>query len=331
MKIYSPIATGNGAYILHRTLESAIPGYRVIGYNPWWTLFPPALHALCRSGHPDIIHSTPDYSIFSTRKDTPLVITFHGYMLDHAMRQHNTPLQNLHYSTNLKWFTHKALQKASSITAVSRFTAELVRSDTGLEQEIRVIYNGIDESCFFPTATRHTEAHGINVIFSGHLSHKKGADLLPEIAAKLSPGIKILYTSGLRSNKHLPTHSALQCVGRVPHDAMPQLYNKCDILLFPTVREGFGLAAAEAMACGLPVVASDCSSIPELVDDSKGGFLCPVGDAQSFANRINELADSPALRAEMGEYNRCKVERQFTLRRMVTDYMELFEEIISSR
>lgn len=329
MKIYSPIAAGNGAYIMHRTLESAIPGYRVCGYNPWWTVFPPVLYALCRGGHPDIIHCTPDYAAFSSLRKTPLIITFHGYVLDRAIQQYNSPLQNLHYSTDLKWLTRKAILRATSITAVSKFTAELVRSDTGLQRDIRVIYNGIDETQFFPTATGHAGRRGIDVLFSGHLSRKKGADLLPEIAARLNPGIRILYTSGLRSNKHLPAHPAMQCMGRVPHEAMPQLYNNCDILLFPTVREGFGLAAAEAMACGLPVVATDCSSLPELVDDGKGGFLCPAGDAKFFADRINELADSRSLRNEMGEYNRTRVEQQFTRRRMINDYIELFEETTS--
>ena len=324
------MASGNGAFIMHRKLELTIPGYRVCAYNPWWTLFQPALYAVCRSRHPDIIHTTPDYAVFSTLRHTPLVITFHGYVLDRAMRQYNSPLQNLHYSTDLKWLTHRALRRASAITAVSRFTAERVRSDAGLEQEIRVIYNGIDEKRFFPSAVRHPGTRGINVLFSGHLSRKKGANLLPEIAARLNPGIKILYTSGLRSNKRLPAHPALQGMGQVPHEAMPQLYNKCDILLFPTVREGFGLAAAEAMACGLPVVTTDCSSLPELVDDGRGGFLCPAGNAGFFANRINELADSRALRKEMGEYNRNRVEQQFTLRRMINEYIELFEETISS-
>jgi len=329
MNIFSPMATGNGAHIIHRMLEAGIPGYNVCSFNPWWTVIPPALSLLCRATRQDIVHTTPDHAIFNARKDVPLVITFHGYGLDLSMRQYNSPLQNLHYSTDLKWFTHKAILRASCITAVSRFTAELVRSDNGLQKEIRVIYNGIDETRFFPAATSHAGGRGINVLFSGNLTRKKGADLLPEIAAKLNPGIRILYTSGLRSNKHLLTHPALQCMGQVPHEAMPQLYKKCDILLFPTVREGFGLAAAEAMACGLPVVATDCSSIPELVVDGKGGFLCPAGDTTQFAARINELAESVTLRRQMGEFNRARVEEKFTLQRMVNEYRELFEETLS--
>jgi glycosyltransferase involved in cell wall biosynthesis len=82
------------------------------------------------------------------------------------------------------------------------------------------------------------------------------------------------------------------------------------------------------MACGLPVVASDCSSLPEQVDEGKGGFLCPVGDIDAFAEKINLLADSPKLRREMGEYNRAKVEKMFTLDRMIKEYQDLFQEVL---
>jgi glycosyltransferase involved in cell wall biosynthesis len=101
-----------------------------------------------------------------------------------------------------------------------------------------------------------------------------------------------------------------------------------DILLMPTVREGFSLSVLEAMASGLPVVASDCSSLPEQIDNGNGGFLCPVGDVNAFAEKINFLADSPKLRREMGEYNRAKVEKMFTLDRMVKEYQELFDEVL---
>ena len=112
---------------------------------------------------------------------------------------------------------------------------------------------------------------------------------------------------------------------------MPTVYQNADILLFPTVREGFGLAAAEAMSCGLPVVATDCSSLPELIDDGKGGFLCPLGDVDVFAEKINFLAENPQLRREMGEYNRTRVEKMFTLDRMVGEYQKLFDEVLSKQ
>ena len=85
----------------------------------------------------------------------------------------------------------------------------------------------------------------------------------------------------------------------------------------------------EAMASGLPIVASDVSSLPEQVHHELGGFLCPVGDVRGFARALNVLADDPGLRREMGEYNRAKVEKMFTLERMISQYRDLFEEVLS--
>jgi len=100
--------------------------------------------------------------------------------------------------------------------------------------------------------------------------------------------------------------------------------------LFPTVREGFPLVVAEAMASGLPIVATNCSSLPELVDEGRGGFLCEQGDARAFAQKINLLAESVELRREMGTYNRAKVERQFKLETMVREYRSLFNEVLDN-
>jgi len=329
MNIFSPMATGSGAYVVHQMLEAGIPGYNVCSYNPWWTVAPPALSLLCRATRQDIIHTTPDYAIFNARKEVPLVITFHNYVLDAYMAGYSSPLQRLHYSTDLKWFTERACRRATVITAVSRFTAQLVKTELGLQTNIRVIYNGIDEHGFSPAKTGQRSGKTVKVLFSGNLSRRKGVDLLPGILKQLNPGVELMYTTGLRCKHRLPEHPLLFCVGQVPYSDMPELYRQADMLLFPTVREGFGLAAAEAMACGLPVVATDCSSIPELVVDGKGGFLCPTGDATQFAGRINELAESATLRRHMGEYNRTRVEEKFTLQRMVNEYRELFEEILS--
>ncbi|MEI6610843.1 MAG: glycosyltransferase family 4 protein, partial [Deltaproteobacteria bacterium] len=137
-------------------------------------------------------------------------------------------------------------------------------------------------------------------------------------------------TRGLRGGFSLPDLANLKNLGRISIEDMPKLYRNCNILLFPSVREGFGLAAAEAMSCGIPVVATDCSSLPELIDDGKGGFLCPLGDVDAFADKIRYLAENSQLRREMGDYNRAKVEKMFTLDRMIGQYKELFEEVLSN-
>lgn len=324
------MANGNGAYVVHKLLESRIAGYQVIPYNPYRTLFPLSLFPVGRFRGADVIHTTPDYAFFHALKTIPLIVTFHNYVLDQFMRDYSSALQNIHYRTDLKIFTKLAVGKADIINAVSRFTSDLVRQEMKLADNIRVIYNGIDHELFTPKKTNHKkQTNKINVLFCGNLTRRKGAHWLVPIAERLDRNINILYTSGLRSSGMLADHSQLKCIGAVSYHKMPAVYQDADILLFPTVREGFGLAAAEAMSCGLPVVATDCSSLPELIDDGKGGFLCPLGDVDVFADKIRLLAENPRSRSEMGEYNRAKVEKMFTLDRMVRQYQELFEEVLS--
>jgi len=328
IRIKSPLARGNGAYIIHRLLEDRICGYQVAGYNPYWTLFPFILPAVASTKDADLIHTTPDYARFFYKKDIPLIVTFHNYILDHWMQSHSSPLQRLHYATDLPLWTQMAVNRACRITAVSHFTAQLVAQDLDLSVPIDVIYNGVDADLFFPAKQRHSGADRIRVFFSGNLSRRKGAHWLPGIAEKLEKDTVIIFTRGPKGEGKLIPKDNLQGIGSIPFDEMPGHYRKMDILLMPTVREGFGLAIAEAMACGLPVVASNCSAIPELIDDGKGGFLCPIGDVDAFAEKINLLAGSPTLRREMGDYNRAKVEKMFTLERMAIEYQKLFKEVM---
>jgi glycosyltransferase involved in cell wall biosynthesis len=321
------MATGNGAYVVHKMLEAGIDEYHVRSYNPYWTLAPCMLPAVVPFHGARLIHTSPDYACFFSRASVPLVVTFHNYVLDRWMRLYSSTAQIVHYATDLRLWTRMALEKACIITAVSNYTARLVTQDLKTDRPIRVIYNGVDTDHFTPATVTGEPRKEIRVLFSGNLTRRKGAQWLPAIARRLKRNIRIFYTRGLQPRGKLEMTENLESIGSIPFDEMPACYRSMDILLMPTVREGFGLAVAEAMACGLPVVASDCSAIPELLIHGKGGFLCPVGDVDAFAEKINLLAENYELRREMGEFNRARVEAHFTLRLMIRKYQELFEEI----
>lgn len=327
MNIFSPMATGNGAFIVHKQLASCINGYSLRPYSPNLTFFPPAL-ALIGCKHPDIIHTVADYGLFFKKNNSKLILTFHNYVLDSFMRKHSSFLQRVHYRTDLKTFTKLSVRRASSLSAVSKFTAEIVKRDLGIEQDIRVIYNGIDESSFTPVKQKNTKKI-LTVLFSGNISKRKGFDFIPRLLPFLNKNIRILYTTGLRSSRPVIDSDRIKCVGSVAHEGMPGLYQMADILIFPSVREGFGLSVAEAMSCGLPVVAFNSSSIPELIDHGLGGYLTDIHDAKKFAEYINILGESSRMRLQMGDYNRSKVEEKFTQSRMINNYQQYFEEILS--
>lgn len=328
--ILSPMATGNGAYVVHKTLERYLADYKVAAYHPYRTLFPFLLLPLGRFSRANLIHTTPDYAIFHRHSNIPLVITFHNYVLDAFMAPYSSTLQRIHYRTDLRLFTKLATNQAHTITAVSRFTANVAKRDLALDKKIRVIYNGVDEKLFVPANYPSKSSDSVKVLFCGNLTRRKGAHWLIPIADRLNKRIEIVYTAGLRTNDNLANHPRIRCLGKIAYEEMPAVYQQVDILLFPTVREGLSLAALEAMACGLPLVASDCSSMSELIDNHKGGYLCPIGDIQAFADSINQLADDGYLRHQMGEYNRMRIEQDFTLSHMITNYQNLFNEIFES-
>ena len=330
MKIISPISSGNGACIVHQMLETHVSQYRVIQYNPYLTLIPPLLYFAGRENSADIIHTSPDYAIYHQRRNVPMVLTFHGYTLDRYIRQYSSLLQSLHYQTDLLLNTKLAISQAKIITTVSHYIADIVSKELNPDQEIRTIYNGVDESLFLPPRNNKVKTgNSVKVLLGGHLSRKKGSHWVEEILNRLENNISLFYTTGLGSNRKYPSHPRLSCLGSIPYRDMPSLYKQYDILLFPTVREGFGLFAAEAMSCGLPVVTTNCSALPELIEHGKGGYLCEIGDVVDFAEKINQLAENPGLRREMGEFNRARIEEKFSLDRMIKDYKEVFEEAAS--
>ncbi|ANX03469.1 hypothetical protein PG2T_04195 [Immundisolibacter cernigliae] len=258
---------------------------------------------------------------------TPLVITFHNYVLDRVMRRYSSAVQRLHYATDLRLYTRMALRRAAAVTAVSNFTARLVREDLRFAGPIEVIPNGVDVGRFRPGDAPPQDGP-LRVLFSGNLTRRKGADLLPEIARLAGPDVQIHYTTGARAGIGDPRWAGLHPQGRVPHDQMPTLYRRFDALLLPTVREGMSLALLEAMASGLVVVASDAASNPELIEPRAGGLLCPVGEPEAYADALRTLAADRERVRRMGQHNRQVVESRYTLERMVAGYLAVFERVL---
>jgi glycosyltransferase involved in cell wall biosynthesis len=257
------------------------------------------------------------------------VITFHNYVLDRSMRRHSTLPQRIHYATDLRWFTRAALRRAVAVTAVSEFTARLVREDMRFNGPIEMIPNGVDVEQFRPDPTG-SRPGPLQVLFSGNLTRRKGAHLLPEIARLAGPDVQVHYTTGARAGQADPRWAGLHPVGRVPYAQMPELYRQFDVLLLPTVREGMSLALLEAMASGLAVVASDAASNPELVADGLGGYLCPVDEAEAYAAALRKLAANRSLAASMGLNNRRTVVDRYDRDVMLKRYETLFSDVLGS-
>ncbi len=109
---------------------------------------------------------------------------------------------------------------------------------------------------------------------------------------------------------------------------VPELLAALDVLVLPSEYEGMPNCVLEAMAAGLPVVATAIPGTREVVRDGITGYLVPVGDRAQMAKRINQLLDDPALRRRMGDAGRTLVRSQFTVERMVSAHVRLYTELL---
>lgn len=320
--IYSPMVSGSGALIVHQQLSQAISGYRVSVFSPSDTLFPPALRRYRREA--EIVHTAPDFGPFLLGDNSLNVLTFHNFYLDDFMLSQSSWAQRCFYRSVLGPCIRAAIKKADVITAVSDATASLVRPLVPRGIPFHVIKNGVDENLFTPITRNEPEK--IRILFAGNPSRRKGLNLLKSVADQLGNKVEILCTQGMR-NVEVPNSvkKTLKFLPRVSHDQMPSLYQQADIFLFPSFREGLSLVMLEAMACGLPIVTTNLSSMPELVVQNKGGFLCNYQSADDLVNRLSVLITSPNLREEMGNFNRERILNEFRQSRMVYQYQSLFD------
>jgi glycosyltransferase involved in cell wall biosynthesis len=112
-------------------------------------------------------------------------------------------------------------------------------------------------------------------------------------------------------------------------DDVEALLHRWDVFVMPSLEEGFGIAALEAMAAGLPVVATAVGGIPELVKDGETGWLVPPADPQALAGRLRSLLRDSGLRQAMGIAGHSRAQDHFSMDRMVENVSKIYDGILS--
>ena len=255
-----------------------------------------------------------------------VVATIHLCVHDPHLEAFKTPLQRLYHRLWIRLVEARTLQRADVVTAVSRYSAnrtlEVFRC-----QNIHVIYNGVDTKMFHPLP-RSKPNTPFRLLYVGNWSERKGADLLAPILRELGDGFELVYTTD-RSGRHRRYKLPSNCrsLGRLNDNELVRAYQTADALLFPSRLEGFGLVAAEAMACGLPVIGAAASSLPEVVEHGKTGFLCPVDDVPAFAAAVRNLASDPALWQAMRRGASQRVHKLFDLASQIERYVLIYRQV----
>ena len=208
-----------------------------------------------------------------------------------------------------------SLRRATRVIALTRHEASFLAS-LGVEPgRIAVIPNGIDLSEFPGPVPAHRPSAGTTGLFVGRLDpSQKGLEPLVRAVAALPPssGFRLRIVGEdwggrqgvLRLASRLDVADRIALVGCVSRTALLREYADADLLVLPSRFEPFGIVLLEAMAAGLPVVASRVGGIPEVVSDGETGLLVEPGDAEALASAILRLVERPALRATLGARGR---------------------------
>jgi glycosyltransferase involved in cell wall biosynthesis len=132
--------------------------------------------------------------------------------------------------------------------------------------------------------------------------------------------------------ERLGLDGAVQFVGGVDHDRIVELYAEAEVAVVPSLYEGFSLPAIEAMACGVPLVATTGGALPEVVGrDGDTALLVPPGDAGALAAAIGRLLGDPALRRQIGTAGRTRVFERFTWAATAEGTVEQYRAELAAR
>ncbi len=229
-------------------------------------------------------------------------------------------------------------RRLDRILTSSQAGAHVIRQDFRIRPErLSVVGNGLDTELFSPDSQVPRDASTLLCV--GRASDpNKGIRVLIEALAKLPPATRLVLIDedhplheARRLAEALGVGGRLQIVGRVETSELVRHYRSATLVVVPSLYEGFGLPAAEAMACGTPVVASAAGALPEVLRTGGGGVLVPKGDADALARAIAALLAQPDTLRGLGDEGRHRVVAAYSWDRIAVRTADVYREVLAER
>lgn len=229
-------------------------------------------------------------------------------------------------------------RRADRVITVSECSAREIERLMGIPSDrIRVVYNGIDTDVFNNLDGLPKKSNSL--IFVGNTEdRKKGIIYLLQAIKMLENECPVKLTiidGGAPEAQYVPAlmqqinlNGRVTFARRLSGADLVKWYSAADIAVVPSMFEGFGFPAAEAMACGIPVIAFNAGALPELVADGKTGILVPPADVPKLAAAIKKLVQDKELRCNMGKEARNRVLCKFNWELAAKQILKVYQEVI---
>ncbi|MFQ5662300.1 MAG: N-acetyl-alpha-D-glucosaminyl L-malate synthase BshA [Terriglobia bacterium] len=281
--------------------------------------------------HYAIPHSVSAYlaQAMLAPRSLPFVTTLHG-----------TDITLVGQDRSFLPITRFAIEQSSGVTAVSHYLREVTRREFSVQKPIEVITNFVNcdryKRCPDPHRRQPFSPRGEFLI--AHLSNFRPVKRIPDVIEvfgrvreKLPARLLLIGDGPERTNaEYLVRQKGISddVVFLGKQDAVQEKLGLCDLFLLPSELESFGLAALEAMACEVPVIASDVGGLRELIHPGEDGCLVPPRDIDTMARCALELLTQPERAREMGRRARESAQARFCSTLIIPRYEAFYQQIL---
>ncbi|MGD8368319.1 MAG: glycosyltransferase family 4 protein [Desulfobacterales bacterium] len=292
----------------------------------------------------DVVHDNQSlsYGVWAVSRRVPTVATIHHPITvdrDLAVRAVRAPFKKFQ---QLRWHSFIGMQRRVAaclpkIITVSKRAREDIGKNFGIGTDrFAVVPNGIRTDLFRPMAGIAREKGRIIVTNSSD-TPLKGLYYLLQAIASIDGGRPLHLVVIGRPKKNggiekligrLGVGDRVTFTGRIDHEEYVRQYARAEMAVVPSVYEGFGLPAGEAMACGVPVISTTGGALPEVVGNT--GLLVAPADPAALAGAIRTLYDNPDLSAALGAAGRQRVLAGFTWSRAAEQTAAVYREVIDA-
>ncbi len=283
--------------------------------------------------HYAIPHATSAYlakQIIKEKSDIKIITTLHG-----------TDISLVGLEPSFSHLVKFSIEQSDGVTAVSRYLQGQTLTNYKIEKDIRVIPNFVDTKVFSPQAPgqlkKHLAPNGEKILI--HTSNfrpvKRVSDTLKilNIVAKEIPCKLVLIGDGPdrseceRLSRELDLCDKVIFLGK--QDGLAEILNCGDLFLIPSQSESFGLAALEAMSCGLPVISSSVGGLPELMSHNETGYIAEFGDVERMAKYAIELLTNEKKYHTFSTNARARAVEKFDKSIIIPQYEDYYKKILS--
>lgn len=325
---FPAVRTGTGTDVFTERLAQGLRGRGIRAEITWlplrseyapWTVpvpKPPEWATVCHINtwlHPRFIPT-----------QLPVVATLHHSIHDPALRAYKDRLRAAYHRWWIVPIERSVLRRTNHVVAVSQFVADMARQ-TLCDVPMQVIYNGIDTALFRPGHRQRQPGEPFRLLYVGSWIARKGVDLLAPIMRELEDGFALHYTGGpaaAEDKRGMPAN--MHDLGRLSEPQVIAAMQGADAFLFPSRSEGLPLVAIEAMACGLPVIGVQGTSVAEVVTHGLTGALCAREDVRGMARAAQGMATDERLHAAQRLAARENAATRFQLSSMLDAYAGMY-------